>query len=281
MNIAYFPNQIARNAPPVLEAFLHSCRVAGYKPVADSMTADAAVIWSQVWAGKMQKNQQVWQEYRRTGRPVFVLEVGSLQRDITWRVGLNGAHSIDHFNSYGNGPERAQMLQLKLEPWKKLGNYVMICAQRADSEQWAGQTSPELWVESIIKQLKIYTTRPIVVRPHPRFRFNRSWAGVSMYQPQRVSDTYDGYDFDASLINAHAVINWNSGPGLRAVLHGVPAFVGHTSLARAVGNTDISRIETPLRPDRQQWLNDLAYTEWTVDEISQGLPLQQLHFLVK
>jgi len=34
MNIAYFPNQIARNAPPVLEAFLHSCREAGHEPVA-------------------------------------------------------------------------------------------------------------------------------------------------------------------------------------------------------------------------------------------------------
>jgi hypothetical protein len=29
-------------------------------------------------------------------------------------------------------------------------------------------------------------------------------------------------------------------------------------------------------PDRQQWLNDYAHTEWTVTEIADGLPLTQL-----
>ena len=31
-------------------------------------------------------------------------------------------------------------------------------------------------------------------------------------------------------------------------------------------------IETPSRPDRQQWLNDLCWTEWTQEEMEQGIP---------
>jgi hypothetical protein len=276
MNIAYFPNQIAMNGAPVLEAFLQSCRNRGISTAADSMTADAAVIWSQVWAGRMRKNQQVWQTYRRSGRRVFVLEVGSLHRGITWRVGLNGVHALTHFGLTGQGSDRAQLLNLKLQPWQTSGEHILICAQRADSEQWHGQASAEDWIESVIKQIQPYTQRSIVVRPHPRFRLNRSWHGIIMHQPQRVGNTYDGFDFEKSLANAHAVINWNSGPGVQSVLSGIPAFVGPTSMAVDVANTDFSRIEMPLRPDRQQWLNDLSYTEWTVDEIAQGLPLSRL-----
>jgi|TARA_B110000459_G_scaffold8235_1_gene8519 hypothetical protein len=33
-------------------------------------------------------------------------------------------------------------------------------------------------------------------------------------------------------------------------------------------------IENPLCPDRTQWLNDYAHTEYTLEEISQGLPLK-------
>jgi len=39
-----------------------------------------------------------------------------------------------------------------------------------------------------------------------------------------------------------------------------------------VGNTDLTQIENPLRPDRQQWAWDLAHTEWCVDEIAKGIP---------
>jgi hypothetical protein len=31
-------------------------------------------------------------------------------------------------------------------------------------------------------------------------------------------------------------------------------------------------------PDRAQWLNDYAYTEWTVEEIAQGTPFSRLTF---
>jgi hypothetical protein len=58
----------------------------------------------------------------------------------------------------------------------------------------------------------------------------------------------------------------------------VPAFVSPSSLAYDVGN-DIDflhDIEQPLMPDRQQWLNDYAHTEYTIEEISQGLPLKNL-----
>jgi hypothetical protein len=73
-----------------------------------------------------------------------------------------------------------------------------------------------------------------------------------------------------------AVINHNSGPGSQAIINGVPAFVGASSLAAPVGNLDLSQIENPLRPDRTQWIEQLAHTEWTTAEIESGVPLKRL-----
>ena len=86
--------------------------------------------------------------------------------------------------------------------------------------------------------------------------------------------SYDDYDF--AVQDAYAVINWSSNPATHAVLEGIPVFVGPSSLAYDVGNTDLSKINNPSKPDRQQWLNDLAYTEWTTKEISEGKPLLRL-----
>ena len=35
-------------------------------------------------------------------------------------------------------------------------------------------------------------------------------------------------------------------------------------------------IEHPIMPERQQWLNDYAWTEFSIKEIKAGLPLKRL-----
>jgi hypothetical protein len=91
-----------------------------------------------------------------------------------------------------------------------------------------------------------------------------------------VPNTYDDYDFDKTLKHAWAVVNWNSGPGSQAIMSGVPAFVGPDSVAAPVANSDLSQIETPNKPDRDQWLVEISHAEWTVDEIATGNPVARL-----
>lgn len=275
MRISYFPNQIAQNAHPVLTAFLQSCQHHGHEVIADSMTADLAVIWSQVWAGRMRGNQQVWQSYRATNRNVIVLEVGGLKRGTTWRVGINGVNGVADFGTYPASTNRAQQLGLQLRPWQQ-GSHIVVCTQRSDSEQWAGMPDHETWLNHVITTLQQHTDRSITIRPHPRTRLQQQWPGVKIQLPVHIAGTYDDVDFESSIASAWAVVNWNSNPGVQAIINGVPAFVGASSLAAPVGNLDLASIENPLRPDRQQWINDLVHTEWTVSEIAQGLPLEQL-----
>jgi hypothetical protein len=116
-----------------------------------------------------------------------------------------------------------------------------------------------------------------VIRPHPRSplpKINKRFRNIVVQRPQKQKGTYD--DFDMRFQGAHCVVSWSSNPGPHAVIAGYPVFVGPSSLAYPVANVDYAQIESPLMPDRTQWLNDYAHTEYTLDEIRTGIPLNYL-----
>ena len=135
------------------------------------------------------------------------------------------------------------------------------------------------WFLDTYNEIRKHTQRPIIFRPHPRCRLpeiERGLRHVYRQEPKHVNGTYDS--FDMGFDNVHCTISYSSNPGIHSVIEGVPAFVSPSSLAYPVAN-DIDflhDIENPLMPDRTQWLNDYAWTEYTIEEISQGLPLKRL-----
>jgi len=215
----------------------------------------------------------------QTKRPVIVLEVGGIKRGTTWKVGLNGINRDAYFNDGGNDGTRAQALGVELKPWRSTGEYILICGQHDKSLQWQGQPSMSNWFLKTYDEIRKHTDRPIIFRPHPRCRLpeiERGLKHVYRQDPRHLLGTYD--DFDMNFDNIWATVSYSSNPGIHSILEGVAAFVGTSSLAYDAANDIdfIHDIESPLQPDRTQWLNDYAHTEWTVEEISQGIPLKRL-----
>ena len=99
---------------------------------------------------------------------------------------------------------------------------------------------------------------------------------IKINLPKKISGTYDDFNFDQDLKNAWAVINPSSNTGILSIINGVPAFVDSTSLAAPVGNLDLSTVVNPIRPRRDEWLEKFCHTEWTTEEIAQGLPILRL-----
>ena len=189
-------------------------------------------------------------------------------------MGINGTGLIADYGQESI-PNRASQLGLTLKHWTNSGYNIVIACQRSDSEQWAGQPPTIAWLTETARKIRQYSNKPIVIRPHPRQRI-ANIPGCVIESPKPIPGTYDSFDYNQCLKTTWAVINHNSGPGTQAILNGVPAFVGSSSLAAPVGNLDIADIENPLRPDRTQWIEQLAHTEWTVPEIESGFPLQRL-----
>ena len=271
MRFSTFSRFSARNSGPVLAAVTHGLAQLGQTVSDHDESADVAVVWSRLWSGRMVNNKAIVDGFRATGRPVIIIEVGVLDRNQTWRVSLDQ----QLFPAQGHDNTRAQQLGLQLTPWHKLGRSILIAIQNPKSDQWRGQLPIDEWVKQTVAQIRAHTDRPIEVRPHPRFPLQSLPTGCVLQTPQHLSNTYDSYDFEQACDRAWAVINFNSHPGIVSILRGTPAFVHASSWAAPVANTDLSLIETPSRPDRTQWLNDLAWTEWWLDELSSGAALQE------
>lgn len=274
----------ALNSKPVFEAFEKSLIEAGHE-VEHNSEEGIPVIWSVLWRGRMQGNEHIWYHAKNNAKKVIVLEVGGLFRNKTWKVGIDGINNEAIFGQLGNNSDRADKLGLKLHPWRdnKEGP-IVICGQNPHSLQWKNMPKVSDWMLGVIEEIRKHTDRKILIRPHPRAPLDAiefEFKNVSRQDPRHIPNTYD--DFDFSCDDAWAVINWSSNPATHAVMNGVPVFTGPSSLAWPVANQsyplhscNFDQIENPKKPDRQQWLNDIAHTEYTIEEITQGIPLKRL-----
>jgi hypothetical protein len=266
----------ALNSKPVFDAFRHSLVQAGHTVHDNDPSADVDVIWSVLWSGRMAANKTIWDTAQTLRKPVIVLEVGGIIRGTTWKVGLNGINK-DAFFVKDKDASRAVGLGLALKSWRSQGEHILICGQHDRSLQWQNMPNASQWFSDTIAEVRKYTNRKIVIRPHPRCPIvpvEHKFKNVIKQTPAKRAGTYD--DYDIRFDNAHAVVSWTSNPGIRAAINGYPVFTGPTSLAFPVANHNLADIESPQMFDRQQWLNDLAWTEFTIQEIAQGLPLKHL-----
>ena len=265
------------NSKPVFAAFEQSLKAAGHIVTESDMHADVAVIWSVLFNGRMTGNKPIWDYYTRTGKKVIVLEVGGIKRGTTWKVGLNGINRDAYFGPSDNDNTRAEHLGLRLSDWRKSGEYILVCGQHDKSLQWRNMPRMSNWFLETYDTIRKHTDRPIIFRPHPRCRLEHIESGlkyVYRQDPMHIGGTYD--DFDMGFDNVYCTISWSSNPGIHSVIDGVPAFVGPSSLAYDVAGHNLELINYPQTPDRTQWLNDYAWTEYTVEEIAAGLPLKRL-----
>jgi hypothetical protein len=96
--------------------------------------------------------------------------------------------------------------------------------------------------------------------------------GVSIESPKKLANTYDSYDMH---FDCHAVVNYNSGPGIQAAIAGVRPLVDSTSLAYPVG-VGFADIEQPYTTDRHLWLTQICHTEYTQEELQKGTWLKRI-----
>ena len=280
MKLSIFPRFGAQNSRPVFAAFEKGAKSLGFDITEHDLNADGYVIWSVLWHGKMTQNKPIWDYAHANRKSLIVLEVGCLKRGETWKVGLNHVNNLGFFGNQINLiPKRSKKIGVTLAPWTSNGHNILICGQHTKSEQWVNRVDPVSWLKNTIDSIKSHSDKPIIFRPHPRdwnWAANFKYKDIKVRIPAHVQGTYDDLDFDKDLKNAWAVVNPSSNTGVLSVINGVPAFVGNESLAVPVVNTDFSDRDKPFRPHREEWFEKLCHTEWTIEEIAQGIPLVRI-----
>ena len=279
MKISCFQRHGPINSKPIFGAFIKSMQDAGDTVLVDNDdNCDIAVIWSVLWQGRMANYRPIWDEYRTKNKPIVVLEVGGIKRNETFKVGINGVNREADFANEIVDNDRWKKFNIELKPWTQAGEEIIICGQHGNSHQWRNNPKMYKWFEQQIIEIRKYSDRPIIVRPHPRNYINldttkfKNVKVIASIKDQNTDDT----NFNKILKNAWAVVNHSSNPAMQSVFNGVPVFVSEASLSYDVGNSSLADINNPKRPDRQRWANSLAYTEWWPIEIAQGKPWERI-----
>ena len=72
-------------------------------------------------------------------------------------------------------------------------------------------------------------------------------------------------------------VSYSSGFGIESVIRGIPAVVCDPGSFALPMSTPFEEAFThPRTPDRQQWLNDLSYAQWSIKEINDGTAWKHL-----
>ena len=276
MKFSLFTENSPLNSPPIWQAVKQGLQNLNHTVNENDIDCDIPVIWSLLWHGRMAKNKIIWDRFKH--KKILVIEVGGIQRNQTWKVALNGINRSADFGPKNNSNDRVKQFSLSVKPWRTQGENILLCLQHEKSDQWKDLPPLTTYVKNTVKEIRKHSKRKIIVRSHPRCTLTSfPILENTVYDtPKQIENTYD--DFDLQFDNTWAVVSWSSNPGIHAVINGVPAFVGPHSLAYDVSNHTLTTIENPKLPDRQQWLNDYAYTEWTKQEIAQGTPFSRLTF---
>jgi len=166
-----------------------------------------------------------------------------------------------------------QALGLQLEPWRAQGDHVLVCLQRDGGWSMKGTDMTD-WTVNTVRRLRELTSRPIVIRAHPKHRVDLS----VLSDLTGVRQSLHGTALVQDLKNAWAAVFYNSSASVAAVLAGIPVFATDDDcVAWRMANPDLAQIEDPRMPAREQWIYDLSAAHWTDAESRNGAIYR--HFL--
>jgi len=166
-----------------------------------------------------------------------------------------------------------QVLGLQLQPWRAQGDHVLVCLQRDGGWSMKG-TDMTAWTVNTVRRLRELTSRPIVIRAHPKHRIDLS----VLSDLTGVRQSLHGTALVQDLKDAWAAVFYNSSASVAAVLAGIPVFATDDDcVAWRMANPDLAQIEDPRMPAREQWIYDLSAAHWTDAESRNGAIYR--HFL--
>ncbi len=203
----------------------------------------------------------VFRRVRRMGFPFIYMDNAYVGRNDYFRVTWNALTAKDRATHPGAESKggRLDAHRMVFKPWRKTGRNIVLVLQSELYFELLVGVSRSKWIEQICKELRRYTSRPIIVREKPGFKTRRGGVKTSPLERQ--------------LEYCHAIVTWNSVSALEAIQAGVPAFcMDPNNSFKDACPSDLSRIENPLRTaGRRELFEWLCDNQWSREELSNGL----------
>ena len=201
---------------------------------------------------------------KKSGRTFYYIDtgyVGNLIKKKLWhRIVKN---DVQHSTVFDVPDDRwkkikAKSPELEFVEWRKNNRGKILLVTPSEKPCKYYEIDRDRWVKDTIETLKQYTDREIIVRDKGA-RHERVGAGsVPWYLIKE---------------KIYATVTYQSIAAIESVCVGVPAFTMQKTAADSVTSQDLSKIESPYYPPKEQvekWQHWLAYCQYHIRELGSG-----------
>jgi hypothetical protein len=213
------------------------------------------------------------------------------------RLGWNHFLRQGNFNNENSPPDRWNKIkdiqQLEVKDWKtkkQRGDSILLILQKGGdstlNKMYEDYGTYYNWIEETITNIRKYTDRPIIIRPHvhkakvPFKQFVSEENKVSISEVFEDRTRYEGgKSLEHDFKKTWAVVGYTSNTMVESTLEGIPTFpLSDESVVWDISNQNkLENIENPeVDIQRDQWCYDAGYMLWTVDEINNGVAWNHL-----
>jgi hypothetical protein len=248
------------------------------------------------WKNRDKNHHQVRSSVAGNASCYVVIETPLLGRivDFTknshFRVGVNGFLNNSGLFYQNDCPnDRLNQLGISWNGWKHDSHgHIVLMLQLPGDASLRGINIYE-WTEYCIKKIRTFSDRKIVIRTHPAHNIKESDEFYRFIIENLILTKNSNIEIslakekslDDDLKGAYCTVTYSSGSGIDSIMKGIP------TLAMDPGNfawnvssrypSEIENLKLANDGEITQWLSNLAYCQWTVEEMEAGKPW--LHLL--
>lgn len=153
--------------------------------------------------------------------------------------------------------QRLDTLTSLPQPWRTNGHGILVIEASEQHYRLFG-TTLEKWRDQVVRKLRRHTDRPIEFRPKENKKIR-----TNLYEHLLESDYY-------------CVVHHSSAAGIEAVWAGIPIITLGQHISSRVARTSLSKINDLYRGPTADWLCELTYSQYTLDEFYNGTAIECL-----
>jgi hypothetical protein len=164
-------------------------------------------------------------------------------------------------------PDRWNQLGIIKPQWRTDGDHILVLGQVAHgigtkSMRSQGVSFTE-WVSLTLNNIRAHTDRKIIYKPHP---MNNQAAPLVTNSEVAKSDRLGDY-----LSNCWCAVASASNGAVDCIMGGIPVVTDDKmSMVHEISSHSLEEIESPKTPDLTQWLHDISYAQWSIEELMSG-----------
>jgi hypothetical protein len=181
---------------------------------------------------------------------------GNKKKKTIFRLSVSNFQNVESI--VDRPADRWEQLNIAQHSFKQ-GSAIVIVPPDRKIANILGLGSEDQWLEKTVLEIKKYSNRKIRIRTRPKSRSERI-----------TTDTFKDFIKD----DTFCVVGYSSNALVEAAMHNVPVIALGDSATKSLYRyqlEDIEKIKPAYPSDKQAWLNHLAYSQFTKEELVAGV----------